>query len=135
MDFIQMARDLGKAIQAGDEYRALVNAQEAADNDAELQKMIEEFNFIRVKLSTAMQAQTPDEEKTKALDQELKDSYTKVMSNEHMAQYNAAKQELDALMSQVTGILTLSANGEDPETCDPSAHACGGECGSCAGCH
>ncbi len=135
MDFIQMARDLGKAIQAGDEYRALVNAQEAADNDAELQKMIEEFNLIRVKLSTAMQAQTPDEEKTKALDQELKDCYTKVMSNEHMAQYNAAKQALDALVSQVTGILTLSANGEDPETCDPSAHSCGGECGSCGGCH
>lgn len=135
MDLIQMARDFGSQLQASDEYKALVAAQDAADNDVELQNMIEEFNLIRVKLSTAMQAENPDEEKTKELDQSLKDTYTRVMGNEHMMQYNIAKQELDGLMSQVTGILTLAAGGEDPQTCDPSAHSCGGDCSGCSGCH
>ena len=39
------------------------------------------------------------------------------------------------LMNYLTGILAMCVNGEDPETCDPNAHNCGGECSSCSGCH
>ena len=135
MDLIRMARDFGKEIQSSDEYIALAAAQQAADEDQELQLMIQEFNLIRVKLSTAMQAEDQDEEKVKELDKTLKDTYTKVMGNPNMMQYNIAKQDVDSLMNQINGILMLCVNGEDPETCDPTAHSCGGDCSGCSGCH
>lgn len=135
MDLIRMARDFGKEIQSSDEYIALAAAQQAADEDQELQQMIQEFNLIRVKLSTAMQAEEQDEEKVKELDKTLKDTYTKVMGNPNMMQYNIAKQDVDSLMNQINGILMLCVNGEDPETCDPTAHSCGGDCSGCSGCH
>ena len=100
MDLIRMARDFGKEIQSSDEYIALAAAQQAADEDQELQQMIQEFNLIRVKLSTAMQAEDQDEEKVKELDKTLKDTYTKVMGNPNMMQYNIAKQDVDSLMNQ-----------------------------------
>ena len=59
--------------------------------------------------------------------------YQKIMENEHMLRYNDAKNEFDALLQQMTGILSLCAEGEDPATCDASS--CGGNCSSCAGCH
>ena len=135
MDLIRMARDFGKEIQSSDEYIALAAAQQAADEDQELQQMIQEFNLIRVKLSTAMQAEDQDQEKIQELDKTLKDTYTKVMGNPNMMQYNIAKQDVDSLMNQITGILMLCVNGEDPETCDPTAHSCGGDCSGCSGCH
>ena len=135
MDLIRMARDFGKEIQSSDEYIALAAAQQAADEDQELQQMIQEFNLIRVKLSTAMQAEDQDEEKVKELDKTLKDTYTKVMGNPNMMQYNIAKQDVDSLMNQINGILMLCVNGEDAETCDPTAHSCGGDCSGCSGCH
>lgn len=135
MDLINMARGLGKAVQESEEYQKLSAAQNAADNDVELQNMIEEFNLIRMKLSTAMEDQNGDSEKTKELDKSLKDCYTKVMGNPKMMEYNVAKQDMDNLMNQISGILSMSVNGEDPETCDPTAHSCGGDCGGCSGCH
>lgn len=135
MDIIRMTRDLAKEIQAGEEYKAYVAAKEANDNDQELQNMIEEFNLVRVKLSNAMQQENPDNEEVTRLDKQLKEIYTKVMGNPHMMDFNIAKQDLDNLMNTVSGILMLSVNGEDPETCDPNAHSCSGSCDSCGGCH
>ena len=52
-----------------------------------------------------------------------------------MRRYEKARDEVDALMKEITGILTLCVRGEDPATCDPNAEAgCSGDCGSCGGC-
>ena len=64
---------------------------------------------------------------------ELKKIYGEVMSNEHMAAFNTAKQAMDAMMNEVTTILIMCVNGEDPDTCNP--HSCGGSCATCGGCH
>lgn len=134
MDLIRMARDMGNAIQKSEEYQRYAAAKAANDGDAELQNLIGEFNMLRVKLSTAMQNENEDPDKLSDLDQKLRDTYTKVMGNANMMEFNIAKQEIDALMNRVNGILMLSVNGEDPETCEPTA-SCGGDCGSCGGCH
>ena len=61
--------------------------------------------------------------------------YEQIMQNEHMLRYNDAKNDFDALLQRITGIIGLCADGEDPETCDYDAASCGGNCSSCAGCH
>ncbi len=133
MALTDLARQMGKEIQASEEYKNLNAAKEANDNDAELQDLIGKFNLKRIEINTAMSAEKKDEEKLAALDAELKKIYGEVMSNEHMAAFNVAKQAMDAMMNEVTTILMMCVNGEDPDTCNP--HSCGGSCATCGGCH
>ena len=75
------------------------------------------------------------EETLRRLNEEFRAVYQQIMENEHMLRYNDAKNDFDALLQQITGIIGLCADGEDPDTCQYDASSCGGDCGSCAGCH
>ena len=52
-----------------------------------------------------------------------------------MQRYNDTKTDLDAQVQRLTALITLCAEGDDPDTCDYDAASCGGNCASCAGCH
>lgn len=134
MDVIELTRDLGKAIQEDDRYKLFNVAKEKADNDTELQDMIGQFNLKRMALTNALSAPEPDQEKLDALDKELKSLYEVVMQKPGMIEFNATKQAVDEMMKFVNQILTASVNGDDPYTVEES-HDCGGNCGSCGGCH
>ena len=123
---IEMARSLGRALQNDDRFVRTQLAQNAADEDKELQDLIGEFNLKRI----ALNQETTREEK----DGEIREVYARLMANEHMQAYQAAKQELDQLVSNVATIVTLSAQGQNPDDIQESA-GCGGDCSGCAGCH
>lgn len=135
MDLIQQAREMGKTIQASEEYKRLMAAQEANDQDIALQDGIGEFNLKRLELNNEMQKEEKDANKLQALNTELQQIYTDVMGNPNMMEFNMAKQEMDEMMQKVNAILTLCVNGEDPDTCEIPAAGCGGSCSSCSGCH
>lgn len=134
MDIIEMARQLGKEIQQDPRYIRLMSARQANDEDQGLQKLIEDFNNKRVELSQAINSEERDVDKLTALDKELKELYQAVMDNEHMLEFNAAKQELDDMVSFVNQIIVGSVNGEDPQLIEKQV-SCGGNCASCGGCH
>jgi Uncharacterized conserved protein len=134
MTIIEMAREMGKLIQESDEYKALMEARTASDNDEELQKQIGEFNLVRMKMEIESSKPEPDQDKVNALNEQLMSIYTSVMESENMVAFNKAKDVVDHLMNHVTAILTAAVNGEDPATYDPDA-ACTGDCCSCGGCH
>ena len=131
---IEMAKDMGEAIQQDSRFVALQMAQAKADEDQALQDLIGEFNLKRMALATEDAKEDKDEANLQALDEELREVYTRVMANESMQAYNAARQEMDALLSNINRILMLSAQGEDPQNLD-TEHSCGGHCSSCGGCH
>lgn len=133
MALVDLARQMGKELQASEEYKAMVAAREANDNDKELQDLIGKFNLKRIEINVANSSDKKDEEKQAQLDAELREIYKNIMTNESMAAFNAAKQAVDAMMNEVTTILSLCMNGEDPETC--SASSCTGSCATCGGCH
>ena len=134
MTIIEMAREMGKLIQESDEYKALMEARTASDNDEELQKQIGEFNLVRMKMEIESSKPEPDQDKINELNEQLMSIYTTVMESENMVTFNKAKDVVDHLMNHVTAILTAAVNGEDPATYDPDA-ACGGDCCTCGGCH
>ena len=74
-----------------------------------------------------------DDEKLKRLNQEMREVYDKIMADETMMEYNRAKSEMESLINHVSAIINMSANGENPDTVEPSA--CTGSCESCSGCH
>lgn len=134
MDIIEQTRALGKMIQEDKRYIAYCTARDKNDEDQELQKLIGEFNIKRLDLNTEMSKDEKDTEKLKELDNTIKELYGQIMANDSMAAFNNAKTEMDSLLSQINNIITMSANGEDPQTCNPVS-SCGGSCSSCSGCH
>ena len=136
MDIIELARDLGKKIQEDDRFIAMHVASQQCDADEALQNMIGEFNLKRMAINNEAQKEDRSEETLRTLNDELRAVYAEIMQNPNMAAYNNAKNELDALVQRVTTVITMSADGEDPDTCDCDSCGCGGICSSCGGgCH
>ena len=135
MNAIEKTRELGKLIQQDERYLAYNKAKEINDNDETLQALIGEFNMKRVELNTEMSKPEKDSEKLTKLDGEIKSLYGNIMANQNMDSFNNAKSAMDEMLSQVNMIITMSANGEDPDTCPVEKPSCGGGCSTCGGCH
>ena len=133
MDIIEMTRELGVKLQEDERYKKYWETKTKMDLDEPLQNIIGEFNLKKVSINSEMSKPDKDNEKLNKLNTELQDLYNKIMDNENMKIFSVAKGELDALLSHVTSILMMSANGDDPATAGDSS--CGGDCGGCAGCH
>lgn len=129
-----MTRELGKALQADDRYIAYMLAKQVNDGDEELQEQIDSFEKMRYDLSMELTKENKDTDKVKELDENIKATYNKIMSNKNMIVFTAAQKSLEALVNNMQQIITMSANGEDPATCEPST-GCTGSCATCGGCH
>lgn len=134
MDIIELARQIGREIQKDERYLNLQAAEKKSDSDESLQQLIGEFNLKRMAINNEAQKEEHDDQKLQQLNQELRECYSTIMENSNMISYNVAKQELDGLLKRVNAIIMQSAEGEDPETTD-YVESCGGNCGSCGGCH
>ena len=135
MDIIEMTRELGKMIQADKRYSDYVAAKEKNDKDAELQKLIADFEAKRYELNMEMSKTDKDTDKLKELDGVIKNIYGEIMVNPNMAAFNVAKNEMDGLLNEINNVIIASANGEDPMTCPSKPTGCSGSCSSCGGCH
>lgn len=135
MDVIALTRELGKAIQADPRYSRFLEAAESYEKDEELQGLVKEFNLCRMQLNQEMsKTENKSEEKIAEINKKVREIYGKIMVNPTMSTYNDAKGEMDRMLDQINTIITLSANGEDPETCQ-AEHSCSGSCATCGGCH
>lgn len=134
MDIIEAARKLGDAIQKDERYLAFYAAKNANDADEELQKLIGQFNLIKMQVDEEMSRDERDDEKIKKLNADLRRVYADIMVNDHMQAYNKAKNDIDEVISRMHAIIDLCIAGEDPETCEPAA-GCTGSCSTCGGCH
>ena len=135
MEILELARQIGAALQKDERYKTYAEAQAACDNDASLQETIGKFNLERMNLDAELAKEEKDQDKISELNASLRNTYGEVMTNPAMVEYNKAKTDLDGIVNQINGIIGLCLNGEDPETCELPASDCGGSCSSCAGCH
>ena len=135
MDVTAMARELGKAIQADDRYIAYTLAKQANDDDEQLQNLINAFNLKRMQLQMEVGKADKDDDKIAELDEVIKTSYKSIMDNPKMKVYQAAKEGLDELLNQINTIISMSANGMDPDQINLDLASCTGNCSTCGGCH
>lgn len=133
MDVIELARQLGHAVQQEESYVKLHEVQAKADADTELQSLIGEFNLKRMAINEEASKKDRDQEKLTALNKEMREVYSKIMSNENMIAYNEAKQEFDKVANRVLAIVQQSSEGADPDTADYT-ESCSGSCSTCGGC-
>ncbi len=132
---LELAKDLGHEIQRDPRFIRTQMAQAAADEDKELQDMIGEFNLKRMALNAeaSKDEAEQDKEKVMQLNAELREVYARVMANASMAEYQAAKAELDTIINGIGAIINMAAQGLNPD--DYDEHNCSGNCSSCGGCH
>ena len=133
MDIIEQARELGRAIQKEESFINLHKVQAKADADTELQKYIGEFNLKRMQINEKKKKKDRDQEKLTALNKEMREVYSRIMSNENMLAYNEAKEAFDKVLNRVMAIVQQSAEGIDPEIADYN-ESCSGSCSTCGGC-
>lgn len=133
MDIIEQARELGRAIQKEESFINLHKVQAKADADTELQKYIGEFNLKRMQINDEASKKDRDQEKLTALNKEMREVYSQIMSNENMLAYNEAKEAFDKVLNRVMAIVQQSAEGIDPEIADYN-ESCRGSCSTCGGC-
>ena len=132
MDVITLARELGRAIQQEESYKKLHEVQAQADADAELQALIGEFNLKRMNINQEASKKDRDQDKLTTLNKEMREVYSKIMSNDNMIAYNDAKSAFDAVLNRISAIIQQSAQGADPDTADLAD--CTGSCSTCGGC-
>ena len=84
MDVIELARELGKAIQQDERFLAMQIARQNSDNDDELQQLIGEFNLKRMAINNEAAKENRDEAKLQQLNSELRETYAKVMQNKNI---------------------------------------------------
>ena len=131
MSLEKLTRELGKAIQQDKRYLAMQKAIEANEKDTALNELMSKIQLIQVSYQHEASKEEPDEGKMKAYDEEFRGVYTEIIMNPNMQAYEKARQDIDELMNYLTGILAMCVNGDDPDTCDPKAHQCGGDCSGC----
>ena len=137
MNTLDIARQLGAAIQQDERYIKFKEASAASDTDTELQNKIGEFNTMRMNLSAELHKEESERnsEKMVALESDIKTLYDEIMAMPNMIAYNDAKAGLDDLINSVQFIISIAANGGDPMTCpDHAPSGCGGSCSTCGGC-
>lgn len=134
MDIIEKARELGKLIQQEESYIALQKAQADAYADMELQNLIGDFNMKRMSINNEASKKDKDSDKLALLNSQMREDYSKIMSNKNMIAYNEAKDAFDMVANRVLAIVQQSAEGADPETADYSTSSCSGSCSTCGGC-
>lgn len=131
---LEATRELCKLIQAEDSFKSYVAAKEANDADEDLQKKIGEFNLIRLSMDQELSKEDKDEEKIKAMNEELRAAYAAVISTESMQTFQVSKQELDKLVNGVYSIISRALQGENPDELE-FIDGCSGDCSGCSGCH
>ena len=134
MDIIEKARELGKLIQQEESYIALQKAQADADADMDLQNLIGDFNMKRMSINNEASKKDKASDKLALLNSQMREDYSKIMSNKNMIAYNEAKDAFDMVANRVLAIVQQSAEGADPETADYSTSSCSGSCSTCGGC-
>ncbi|MBE6727675.1 MAG: YlbF family regulator [Ruminococcaceae bacterium] len=135
MTILEASRKLGAAIQQDERFIRYAKAKIANDTDETLQKNIGEFNVTRMELDRVANEEVRDEEKVRELNEKLRSIYAEVMSSSVMAEYNAAKSDLDRMLNDINSVIMQCVEGAVPETCEPEQPSCTGSCSTCGGCH
>ncbi len=125
MTLMEKAHELGEMIKESEEMKALDKADEAQQNDAVAQELLQEFNLKRMNIARDMQSGKIQQaeaivKNNEAFSEMIKKSQT-------IADYVEAKKAFDNMVAEVNKILNYYITGQDPN--------CTHDCSTCGGCH
>ena len=132
MDVIQLARQLGKAIQEDERFLGFQLAQQQVEADAPLQGILGEYAAQREALVREAKTSGMDSDKARDMNTKLGQLYADILQNENMKRFMSAQEELNKLAGHISQIVEGSAGGQAPDTIEyqqKRAGCGGGGCG------
>ena len=102
--------------------------------DQELQQLIGKFNLKQYEYRVEVVKAERDEDKIKALNDDIMQLYRDIMANDSMKEYNDCKNEVDRLEEHLKAIIHAAIEGNDPMIVELPEGGCVGDCSSCSGC-
>lgn len=128
MDILDMAKQIGIALEQSEEFKALNEAEKTQNNDEKAQQLIGEYNLVRLQLMQKVQGKELTNEEFEQVQNQMKAEFDKLTEYEVIKNYIDAKDRFDTLYNKVKNIIDFYANGE-------KSGACSGSCETCGGCH
>ena len=128
MDILDAAKEIGIALEQSEEFKQLDEATKIQNNDDEAQRLIGEYNLVRLQLMQKMQGKDMTDEQLNQIRMQLADEFDKLMQYEIIKNYIDAKEKFDNLYNKVKNVIDFYASGE-------KSGGCSGNCSTCGGCH
>ncbi len=122
-------RELGEALLECDVYLRMKDAEDTAMANPEAARTMAAFLEKRGALQAMMQSDNPDPGAMKRLSEEMDDLQDRLQMVDDIVALNDARNEFNSLIGQINQVLQFIVTGRMEEG------GCGGDCGSCSGCH
>ena len=121
--------ELKIALAESDELKAYNEAKASYDADAELMKLINEYNVQAALLET--EGRKPEAERdtqlVESISARLRECYDSISESKSLAQMRDAEQALSLIVNAINDAVRF--------TIEPEAANCTHDCSTCGGCH
>ena len=125
----EKTRELGQALLECEAYTRMKAAEDKAMANAEAAGAMAAFIEKRGELQAMMQSDNPDPGAMKRLSEEMDDCQDRLQMIDDIVALTEARNEFNGLIGQINQVLQFIVTGRMEEA------GCGGDCGSCGGCH
>ena len=116
---------LGALVRKDKRTGELMAAEEAYNNDAEMTRLVTEYNVQQTALAKAYAEDERDDELIKQIEGRINEIYDAVTNNDLYADYLRAKADYDEMYKEITAELEFAITGRTP---------CTHDCSTCGGC-
>ena len=103
-EIIEKAKELGALLQSSEQVQKYNAAKAAYDSDEAVQKLIKEYNLHRMTMMSLSNAD--DAERMAEVEERIKGVYNQVIENDKYKAMQEAGAAVEAILSQVNGVLT-----------------------------
>ncbi len=128
MEIFELAAELGKALKENEKLKRLEAAKNAYESEAELQKMMVEYEVQQRALQGEITREERDTLFIDTIQKRIDTLYNSIMEHPVFAELNEAQAEVNELMNAVNNTITYNITGEQPSSCTHN-------CSTCSGCH
>lgn len=135
-EILNLAREIGMAIQRSDEYISYRMNEQKIECSKKLQNTIKEFNLKKSEINAELSKEISSQEKMDKLNSEISELYKKITNDENMKKFNETKRIFDEMLGKISYLISECAKGEDPYKIEiPDEKNCTGSCSTCSGCY
>ena len=123
---LNACKELAQLIAKDERIIALDAAKKLYEEDAELKKLMTEYNVQQLALTEEYKKDVHDEEFINIINKRIEELYNMISNSPVMIKYMEAQEEVNAFMNEVNSEITFFLTGE---------RACTHDCSSChSGC-
>ncbi len=128
----EKTRELGEALMASEEYKAMKAAEDTAMANAEAAELMSQYLEHKSRLEEMLHGGSPDPDAIGKLGAAMEEVQGRFQAVPEIAEMNRAREEFNNLINQVNQVLHFIITGEMDQD---GESGCTGSCDTCPGCH